>query len=69
MIFSHYPQPIDGLPEPDLPLADIIIVTHHHQDHVKTATIDRLSKQDTMIFAPVKCSNLIKCPFKIVSPS
>jgi len=69
IIFSHYPEPMDGLPEPDLPKADIILITHHHQDHIKTATLNRLATKSTLIFAPSKCAELISRPFKEIKPS
>ena len=69
VIFSHWPEPMDGLPEPDLPKADIILITHHHQDHIKTATLNRLAKKSTLIFAPSKCAKLIGRPFEKVSPN
>lgn len=62
--FSHYPKhieftkwsdPIDGLPE-ELEKADIILVTHHHKDHCKYATVKRLCKQNTRIIAPGLCA-------------
>ncbi len=69
IIFSHYPEPMDGLPEPDLPKADIILITHHHQDHIKTATLNRLVKYGTRIFAPAKCADLIARPFETIKPN
>lgn len=69
IIFSHYPDPMDGLPEADLPKADIILITHHHQDHVKTATVNRLAKKSTHIFAPSKCAQLIGRPFTEIKPN
>jgi len=69
IIFSHYPDPMDGLPEADLPKADIILVTHHHQDHIKTATLNRLATKSTRIFAPSKCAELIGRPFEEVNPN
>jgi L-ascorbate metabolism protein UlaG (beta-lactamase superfamily) len=68
IIFSHYPDPMDGLPEADLPKADIILVTHHHQDHIKTVTLNRLAKKSTRIFAPSKCAGLIGRLFEEVNP-
>lgn len=68
IIFSHYPDPMDGLPEADLPKADIILITHHHQDHIKTATLNRLATQSTLIFAPSKCAELIGRPFEEIKP-
>lgn len=52
--FSKWPDPIDGLPE-ELEPADIILVTHHHKDHVKRPTVNRLRRPDTTILAPERC--------------
>lgn len=68
IIYSHYPEPMDGLPEPDLEKADIILITHHHQDHVKTATINRLASENTIIIAPEKCRKLIGRQFEVIQP-
>jgi L-ascorbate metabolism protein UlaG (beta-lactamase superfamily) len=68
VIFSHHPDAMDGLPEPDLPRADIVLITHHHQDHVKTATLNRLVTDHTAIFAPAKCAELIGREFHRVQP-
>jgi L-ascorbate metabolism protein UlaG (beta-lactamase superfamily) len=59
---------MDGLPEADLPKADIILVTHHHQDHIKTATINRLATARTAILAPIKCAGLLGRKFTAVRP-
>ncbi len=69
IIFSHYPEPMDGLPEPDLPKADIILITHHHQDHIKTVALNRLATKSTRVFAPSKCAELIGRPFEVVKPN
>ena len=53
--FSTWPDPIDGLPEKDLERADIILVTHHHKDHCKNATVRRLMKKHTSIVATKRC--------------
>lgn len=68
VIFSHYPEPMDGLPEPDLPKADYIFITHHHQDHIKTVTLKRLTTPKTGIYAPAKCERLIGRRFIEVKP-
>ena len=52
--FSKWPDPIDGLPE-ELEKADIILITHHHKDHCKAVTVNRLKKPNTLIIAPKKC--------------
>lgn len=53
--FSKWPDEIDGLPE-KLEKADIILITHHHKDHFKLATIKRLRKSTTLILAPKQCA-------------
>jgi L-ascorbate metabolism protein UlaG (beta-lactamase superfamily) len=68
VIFSQAPDPMDGLPEADLPKADIILITHHHQDHVKTATLNRLASARTAIIAPPKCADLIARKFHPIEP-
>jgi L-ascorbate metabolism protein UlaG (beta-lactamase superfamily) len=52
--FSRWPDPIDGLPE-ELGPADIILVTHHHKDHCKHITVERLCDQETRVIAPRQC--------------
>ena len=53
--FSTWPDPIDGLPE-ELEKADLILVTHHHKDHCKRVTLDRLRRPDTLVIAPGPCA-------------
>lgn len=60
---------MDRLPEPDLPKADIILITYDHQDHIKTVTINRLAKKNALIFAPSKCAELIARPFEEIRPN
>lgn len=69
IIYSHWPEPMDGLPEADMPKADIILYTHHHQDHIKATTLNRLAKSDTIIIAPEKCGKYIHRDFDRVIPS
>ncbi len=68
VIFGHYPAPMDGLPASDLPKADVILVTHHHKDHIKTATINRLVKTGTVVYATHKCAELVGREFTKVYP-
>ena len=56
--FSTWPDPIDGLPE-ELDKADVILVTHHHKDHCKDVTINRLRRGDTAIIAPKRCVKVL----------
>lgn len=54
-LYTTWPQPIDGLPDEKLPKADLIFITHHHKDHCKKVTVDRLRKKDTIVIAPPVC--------------
>jgi len=67
--FSTWPDPIDGLPEKDLPKADLILITHHHKDHCKQVTVNRLKGKNTLILAPEMCKELDENEnIKIVRP-
>jgi L-ascorbate metabolism protein UlaG (beta-lactamase superfamily) len=48
------PDQMDGLPE-ELEAGDLILVTHHHKDHAKKVTIDRLTHPGTIVIAPKSC--------------
>lgn len=63
--FSKWPDPIDGLPN-GLEKADIICITHHHKDHCKKVTIDRLRNKATKLFAPKTCLTELGDNFQIV---
>ncbi|PKL47634.1 MAG: hypothetical protein CVV37_08145 [Nitrospira bacterium HGW-Nitrospira-1] len=41
--FTKWPDPIDGLPE-ELEKGDVILVSHHHKDHCKWVTVNRLKR-------------------------
>lgn len=66
--FSTWPDEIDGLPEKDLGKADIILITHHHKDHCKHVTVNRLKKRKTQILAPEICLNELKSKYTVVKP-
>ena len=66
--FSRWPDPIDGLPEKDLEKADIILITHHHKDHCKRVTVNRLKKKDTLIIAPEQCLTELGEDIKVIGP-
>jgi L-ascorbate metabolism protein UlaG (beta-lactamase superfamily) len=55
IVFSKWPDPIDGLPEKDLEKANVILLTHHHKDHCKSVTVNRLKDADTLVVAPKRC--------------
>jgi L-ascorbate metabolism protein UlaG (beta-lactamase superfamily) len=64
--YSSWPDPIDGLPEP-MAAASAILVTHHHKDHVKRVTVDRLRQRHTAVFAPRLCARELGDGFTAVS--
>lgn len=63
--FSKWPEPIDGIPN-GLEKADFIFITHHHKDHCKKVTVDRLLKQSTRVFAPESCLKELGESFTVV---
>lgn len=65
--FSSWPDPIDGLPE-KLKKADIILVTHHHKDHCKRVTLERLRRRDTLVVAPGRCVKELGDDIRVVQP-
>jgi L-ascorbate metabolism protein UlaG (beta-lactamase superfamily) len=64
--YSSWPDPVDGLPEPLEP-ANIILVTHHHKDHLKKVTVNRLRGPNTVVFGPATCSNELGHDFTVVA--
>jgi L-ascorbate metabolism protein UlaG (beta-lactamase superfamily) len=65
--FSSWPDAIDGLPE-ELEKADLILVTHHHKDHCKRVTVDRLRRPDTLVIAPKRCNEELGEAIKTIKP-
>ncbi|MDI9438263.1 MAG: MBL fold metallo-hydrolase [Euryarchaeota archaeon] len=65
--YSNWPDEVDGLPD-DLEKADIILVTHHHKDHVKKVTVDRISGPDTLIMAPGRVKKALGNRVRVVAP-
>ncbi len=65
--FSRWPDPIDGLPN-GLEKADFIFITHHHMDHCKKVTAQRLSHARTTIFAPKSCAKELGDGIAVVAP-
>lgn len=66
--FSTWPDPIDGLPEKNLKKADLILITHHHKDHCKKVTFNRLKDKNTLILAPKMCTKELGKKIKTVKP-
>jgi L-ascorbate metabolism protein UlaG (beta-lactamase superfamily) len=67
IVFSSWPDPIDGLPE-ELEKADLILVTHHHKDHCKRVTLERLRCSDTLVIAPKRCVKELGEDIKTIKP-
>ena len=65
--FSKWPDPIDGLPE-ELEKANIILVTHHHKDHCKSVTVNRLKGADTLVVAPKRCIKELGKDITVIEP-
>ena len=65
--FSKWPDPIDGLPE-ELEKADMILLTHHHKDHCKSVTVNRLKDADTLVVAPKRCIKELGKDITVVAP-
>jgi L-ascorbate metabolism protein UlaG (beta-lactamase superfamily) len=42
------------------PKADIVLVTHHHGDHVDTAALNKIQKKGTNVYLTQKCFEIIK---------
>ncbi|RCV63957.1 L-ascorbate metabolism protein UlaG, beta-lactamase superfamily [Methanophagales archaeon] len=65
--FSKWPDPIDGLPE-ELEKADVILITHHHKDHCKSVTVNRLKDADTLVVAPKHCIKELGKDIRVIAP-
>ena len=65
--YSNWPDQIDGLPE-ELEKADIILVTHHHKDHCKQVTVNRLRNDKTKILATNQCTKELGKDVIVVKP-
>ncbi|MGP8322286.1 MAG: MBL fold metallo-hydrolase [Methanosarcinaceae archaeon] len=66
--FTTWPDPIDGLPDKNLEKADLILITHHHKDHCKAVTVNRLKKSNTIIIAPEICCKELGKNIKTIKP-
>ena len=66
--FTRWPDPIDGLPEADLPKADLALCTHAHKDHCKQVTLNRVRQARTRAFGPRGCKTELGDDFEIIAP-
>ena len=48
--------------------ADLILVSHSHEDHCDTAKIKKIRKEDTVIIAPADCASKIAGKVKSLKP-
>ena len=48
--------------------ADLILISHHHFDHLQPDLLKQLSDQNTVICATQKCVGLTELPLKVVQP-
>lgn len=44
--------------------ADLILITHEHSDHLQPSIVKKITKADTIIFAPTVCETLLKGAFR-----
>ncbi|MEA2090644.1 MAG: MBL fold metallo-hydrolase, partial [Thermoproteota archaeon] len=60
-----YTDPYEGgYTEP----ADLILVTHSHDDHCDVAKIKKIRKDDTVVIAPEDCVSKIGGDVKVLKP-
>lgn len=60
---------IDPFRLPDnLPKADIILITHHHDDHCSKEDIEKIKGRNTIIIAPKLASEKLNLPTNIIEP-
>lgn len=48
-----------------MPDADLILITHHHGDHLDLTAIQHINKENTKLIMPPKCYELVKEPWNI----
>ncbi len=68
-MFNDYPKKaiVEKLPE-NLEKADMILVTHEHQDHCNPATVNTLKQPYTHVIAPKACANELDEVTNVVKP-
>jgi len=53
----------------DIEKADIVLITHSHYDHCSVEDIEKIRKDDTIIFASRDCKGKIRWDMKILEPN
>lgn len=48
--------------------ADIVLITHHHKDHIQPKAIEKITDNNTKIYATKLCSKLLPSSYKVVEP-
>lgn len=48
--------------------ADIILISHHHKDHIQPKAIDKIRQNKTKIYATRLCHKLLAMPYEVVAP-
>ncbi|MFH1668211.1 MAG: MBL fold metallo-hydrolase [Candidatus Komeilibacteria bacterium] len=56
-VFYFDPYQIDMI---NMPRADVIFISHHHQDHCSPDDIEKIIKSDTMIIAAESCRSILE---------
>jgi len=62
---SIYIDPYEGL---YVDKADVILVTHSHFDHCDSSKIKNITKEDTIIIAPLDCIQKIDGKLRVIKP-
>ncbi len=52
----------------NLPKADIILITHHHDDHCSKEDVEKIKKENTVIIAPKLASEKLNMATNIIEP-
>ncbi len=52
----------------NVPKADVILITHHHDDHCSKEDIEKLKKESTIIIAPKLASEKLGMQTNVVEP-
>jgi L-ascorbate metabolism protein UlaG (beta-lactamase superfamily) len=62
--YKKYEKKVSGLFEK----ADLVLVTHAHDDHCQPATIGKVRTEATVVIAPPQCTKKIKGEVEVLAP-